>query len=147
KCTKNSFYRILNFFISEFAIPEGPEEESETLRAVGKHLCERARQTPTDFWTLVRQKMIASQELAIESARRCLHFNHETPAFWAAAVMNYMKHLEEAPRYPDFEVPVDVSEGRTVEDARTQAQRLVHRFGELLIHWPALVAAAQRLKD
>jgi len=54
--------------------------------------------------------------------------------------------LSKATSTEDYLVPRDLRHGRDAEEARRLSQELVARFGELLEAWPAIAAAARRLR-
>ena len=70
----------------------------------------------------------------------------ESPEFWANDVKRYLGLLQKALTREDYWVPLDLIDGRSVDEARELSQRLVRKFGELLYWWPHIVEAARGLR-
>jgi hypothetical protein len=75
-----------------------------------------------------------------------LHIYGAAPRFWADDVTRMIERLSKATSTEDYIVPRDLRHGHDAEEARRLSQELVAKFGELLEAWPAIVAAARRLR-
>lgn len=69
-----------------------------------------------------------------------------SPSFWADDVKRMIEAMSKASTAQDYLVPRDLRHGRDADAARRLSQELVEKLGELLEAWPALVAAARRLR-
>lgn len=115
-----------------------------SLYALGRHLVELGSLSPLDFDHEVRRlcgEMLRGSIASVEH-----HFTELGKA--AACVVDdlvaYEKNLRQAEGTADFHVPFDLPGNRTERlDAFRQH---VRRFGLLLSHWPAIVAAARELQ-
>jgi hypothetical protein len=68
------------------------------------------------------------------------------PGFWANDVRRMIELMSKASAAEDHLVPRDLRQGRDAGEARRLGQELIGKFGELLVAWPALAAAATRLR-
>jgi hypothetical protein len=69
-----------------------------------------------------------------------------SPDFWADDMRRMIALMSKASTAEDYLVPRDLRENDDAGAARQLGQELVRKFGELLEAWPALVAAATRLR-
>jgi hypothetical protein len=69
-----------------------------------------------------------------------------SPGFWAADVKEMIERTSKALSGKDYLVPRDLRLGRDAEAACQLFRELVRKFGDLLEAWPAMVAAAKRLR-
>jgi len=76
-----------------------------------------------------------------------LHTYGASPTFWADDVNRMIELMSRASSAGDHLVPRDLRQGRDAGAARLLSQELVAKFGEVLHAWPAMVAAAKRLRD
>ncbi len=122
------------------------QEPGEKLGRLGAYLQELASLKPADFEAVVRsaQQMRNLTFIALLDAR--LREHPAGPAFWAGDMRKAIDWLERSSRHADYIVPRDLGRIQSVDEARRLAQNLVARYGELLAAWPAIVAAAGRLR-
>ncbi|MBS0264928.1 MAG: hypothetical protein JSS02_23540 [Planctomycetes bacterium] len=118
----------------------------QRLQGLGEYLQEISRHPAREFGHYVRQAVQQGNRRLEAEMTECLAENEYRPEYWVNDVRHYLKLVREAQERPDYHVPVDLQRGRTAEMALELARRLVYQFGELLMAWPKLVAAAQRLK-
>jgi hypothetical protein len=69
-----------------------------------------------------------------------------SPSFWADDLRRTIELMSKASTAQDYLVPRDLRRCREAGEARRLGQELLRKFGELVEAWPALVAAAGRLK-
>jgi len=69
-----------------------------------------------------------------------------SPRFWADDVKRMIELLSKGTSAGDYVVPRDLRHEHGVEAVRRLSQELIARLGELLEGWPAIVAAARRLR-
>ena len=139
--------RLVSALLEGFAPDPLGTPESE-LRRLGAYLTEIGRMEPGAFAELA-QRRVASRAAAFagELARRLETLaDGEAVALWKADVRRYLDLLLRHAAEPDFAVPLDLLYGRSAEEARRLAQRLLLNHGLLLSHWSDLVAAARHLK-
>ncbi len=69
------------------------------------------------------------------------------PAWWAADLLRYRERLLEAMHRPDYPVALDVMAFSGPLEADAETARLLADYGLLLQAWPALTAAARRVRQ
>jgi hypothetical protein len=69
------------------------------------------------------------------------------PAFWAADIRRGLQALSRRLRTGEYTVPSDLLEGRTMVQARKLTKAITAKYGQLLVSWPAIVAAARDLRQ
>lgn len=116
------------------------------LRALGDHLVELASMRASDFRETVRDQVWKNTNSFIAMMEQRLQASDGLPRFWATDVNKFIERLSEAVRKPDYCVPLDLLHGRSHEEVRELAQRLVLNFGQLLRWWPAIVEMARELR-
>ena len=99
-----------------------------------------------DFEAYVRRQQQYRTMAFITALQSHLQTYGALPRFWADDVKKMIEVLSTATIATDAVVPSDLRHGRDVEDTRQLSQELVAEFGELLEAWPAIVAAAGRLR-
>ena len=127
--------------------PDPGSGDEVGLRALGKHLLELGALPLKDFETAVRAQTRKTSREFISGVEGRLSDCCESPAFWANDVKKYVAIMLEHMDRPDSCVPLDLLNGRSAEDARELARRLVCRFGELLCWWPNIVRIARDLRN
>ncbi len=119
---------------------------SRRLQTFGKHLMEIASMPQEDFEEFIRVQLWRMHSDTIQLMEGYLQHHRGIPAFWATDVENYLHHFHTALIKESFVVPQDLLGNRNDEEARKLSQQLVFKFGQLLYHWPELVAAARSLR-
>lgn len=76
-----------------------------------------------------------------------LHTYGGSPVYWADDVSRMIELISRASSADDHLVPRDLRQGRDAGAARALSQELIAKYGEVLVAWPALVAAAKRIRD
>jgi hypothetical protein len=69
------------------------------------------------------------------------------PAFWAVDIRRGLQALSRRLRTGEYTVPSDLLEGRTMVQARKLTKSITAKYGQLLVSWPAIVAAARDLRQ
>ncbi len=118
----------------------------EGLRALGSHLEELASMPARGFQEIVRDQVWKSTNSFIAMMANRLQASDGLPRFWANDVERYMDQLGKGIRRPDYCVPLDLLNGRSDDEARELAQRLVLKFGQLLRWWPDIAETARELR-
>ena len=119
---------------------------SRRLQTFGKHLMEIASMPQEDFEEFLKVQLWRMHTDTIQQMEGYLQHYRGEPAIWANDVENYIHHFHAALIKEDFVVPKDLLVSRNAEEARKLSQQLVFKFGQLLYHWPELVAAAKSLR-
>ncbi|MFL6194096.1 MAG: non-ribosomal peptide synthase/polyketide synthase [Thermoanaerobaculia bacterium] len=140
--------RMVSALLDGFRPDRSAAPESE-LRRLGSYLEGVAGLEPAAFDDLARRSVLARAAAFAQDLEERL----ESPADggpareqWAADVRRYLGLLRRHAAEPGFAVPLDLLYGRSADEARNLARRLLLNYGRLLSHWPDLVAAARRFK-
>ncbi|HIK28475.1 MAG: HAD-IIIC family phosphatase [Oscillatoriaceae bacterium SKW80] len=120
---------------------------AERMRALGTHLIELGSMPQADFEEFVRLQVWRAHSSFIFLMEERLKACQEFPAFWANDIKKYIDLLSKSLIRDDYLVPLDLVEGRTLDEARELAQRLVLKFGQLLYYWPDIVAVTKKLRQ
>ena len=124
----------------------GQADPAERLRTLGRHLAALGSLPLADFEEVVRLQAWRSSRAHIALAEARLRECGESPAFWAKDVRRYLDLLCPALVREDYVVPLELVQGRSVEEARRLSQRLVGQFGQLLTLWPEMLEVAGELR-
>ena len=68
------------------------------------------------------------------------------PSYWAADVRRYLDTLRDALATDAYFIPGDLPPTRSDDESLDVTRRLVRRFGDVLIWWPAMVTRARTLR-
>jgi len=116
------------------------------LVQLGKHLRSAGSLKLADFEAYVRRQQQYRTMAFITVLQSHLQTYGASPSFWADDVKRMIEVLSTATNATDYVVPIDLRHRGDIEDARRLSHELVAKFGELLEAWPAIVAAAGRLR-
>ena len=119
---------------------------ADRLRAMGRYLEEVGNLPGAEFEEFLRLQAWQTTSAYIALTEEHLQTWGEMPAFWVNDVRKYLEMLRRALMRPDYCLPLDLLDGRSVEETRLLAQRLVRRFGQLLFWWPEMTAATKNLR-
>jgi FkbH-like protein len=136
--------RILIECIRSAARDEGARSPEARMRALGAHLKGLGALPRGDFEAHVRERLSVSNQALVDRLGVGLS---SAPPWWVDDVERYLAELAKASKRDDYPVALDLSRGRTADEARTAMQELARRFGELLVSWPDLVACARELRE
>ncbi len=100
------------------------------------------RRAPREFGEYLRGFVLQHESDKIAYAELCLSDECDAPNDWRRDVEEYIEQTRRALAEPDFDIPFDMREKWSPENARALIQRLVLEYGRLLEAWPALVVAA-----
>ena len=137
---------ILTASLSGHEARTGCVTTATRLTDLGKYLRELGSLHPADFEAQVRGVQQFRNFAFITALHGQLHAYGASPSFWAEDIERMIELLSTAPSAEDYLVPRDLLHGRDACAARRLSQELVGKFGEVLEAWPALVAAATRLR-
>jgi hypothetical protein len=127
----------------------GPAKPSGKARlgALGLYLEEIGDLPAEDFREFVRKVIWIQVGNFVESLTQEMDRYGDSAPEWARDAETTVKSLLGSLAKEGFEVPMNLREGRSLEEARALSQRLVRRYGRLLRGWEGLTAAARRLKE
>jgi hypothetical protein len=138
---------VLTFCVLDGAPPSGARSMEERLTTLGRHLRTLGSRPPEEFGRMVHKYRRGRNEATVAWLSDSLALHRRQPEAWARDVDAALKRLGERDEGADSWTPSDLARGREGVEARRLALRLVGSFGRLLEAWPALVAAAGRLRD
>jgi hypothetical protein len=99
-----------------------------------------------DFRDYLRERLLCEAASFISRLESRLHtFEGRLPS-WVNDIERYIDVLRKSAMGDGFDVPMDLLYSRRLDAARSLAQRLLLRFGELLYWWPEMVDVARRLR-
>ncbi|HEY9810091.1 MAG TPA: HAD-IIIC family phosphatase [Halomicronema sp.] len=124
----------------------GEGNATERLRILGRHLCELGNLPVGDFEEFIRLQTWRSSQGFINLAEERLQSCGDAPKFWANDVRKYVDILCKSLITEEYFVPLDLLQGRNLNEARKLSQRLVGSFGQLVLWWPEIVATAKDLR-
>jgi hypothetical protein len=117
------------------------------MEAMGRALAEVGRLPRADFREFLRMQTLEHESERLDFLERQLRERPDAPSFWRDDVQALIEHTREALGFDDFDIPLDLKPGRTPDESRVLMQSLIGSFGALLQEWPAMVEAAQALRD
>lgn len=122
-----------------------PGDRAARISWLAQHLLSLGRSSQGDFDQIAREHVWRERvdRMARLETRRRRHGGQ--PRAWAAHVDAFLGATRGALDRPDFARPRDLAHAFGPEQASSMFRKLVHRYGELLSAWPALVQAATRL--
>jgi hypothetical protein len=126
--------------------PAGQLTTETRLTTLGKHLRWLGSLKLPDFEAQLRTVQQFRKFGFITALHGQLQAYGESPRFWADDVRRTIDVLSKASTADDLLVPRDLRHGRDAGAARPLSQELVGKFGEVLEAWPAMIAAAKRLR-
>jgi hypothetical protein len=127
-------------------VGSAPLTAATPLVQLGQYLQQVGSLKLSDFEAHVRSLQQYRTMAFITVLQSHLHMYGAAPRFWADDVTRMIELLSKATSTEDYIVPRDLRHGHDAEEARRLSQELVAKFGELLEAWPAIVAAARRLR-
>jgi hypothetical protein len=117
------------------------------LADLGDHLRWLGSLDYPDFETRVRTQQQFRNFAFLTALHGQLHTYRASPTYWADDVRRMIDLISRASSAEDHLIPRDLRQGRDAGAARLLSQDLVAKYGELLLAWPVMVAAAKRLRD
>jgi hypothetical protein len=122
------------------------KDGEEKLRSLGKHLMELGSMPFADFEEFVRTQAWNTNSQFISLMEDRLRLHRESPDYWSNDVKKYISILRQSMTRRDYWVPLDLIEGRSIDEVRELTQRLVFNFGQLLYWWPEIIEVARDLR-
>jgi hypothetical protein len=120
--------------------------DATRLRRLGQYLQTLGSLTLPDFEAHVRSLLRYRTYAFVTLLQSHLQTYGASPRFWADDVKQVIDVMLKSMTTEDYVVPRDLCDVHDVERARRLSQQFIAKFGELLAAWPAIVAAAKRLR-
>jgi hypothetical protein len=125
----------------------GDATAATRLADLGEHLRWLGSLDYPDVETRLRTQQQFRNFAFLTALRGQLHTYRASPTYWADDVSRMIDLISRASSADDHLIPRDLRQGRDAGAARLLSQDLVAKYGEILFAWPAMVAAAKRLRD
>ncbi len=138
------FAHLLRRVIRDFD-PAPHATASERMRSLGRALRELAAQPLRDFVEVLRGKILEHESEKLGWLDGQLQLD-EAPDFWRRDVEQFLENARASLTAPDFDIPLDLKNGRSAEESRAFMRQLFARYGALLEEWPAIVEATRELR-
>ena len=100
-----------------------------------------------EFLRFVQQRSWMRVQTQVQKVEQLLKTYWRKPEYWAVDCEQYVKDLLELAVKPEYGVPADLRLRKTTEETLALTQRLVRKYGELLIAWPDMLEAAKHLRQ
>jgi hypothetical protein len=118
-----------------------------TVADLGEHLRWLGSLNYPEFEARIRAQQQIRNFTFLMALHAQLHTYGPSPTYWADDVGRMIELISRASSAEDHLVPRDLRHGRDTGAARLLSQELVAKYGEVLVAWPAMVAAAKRIRD
>lgn len=129
------------------SFPMGPvTESSRRISMLGCYMVDVSAVDTTTFRRFLCQQALVSAAALSFEIHRLLKDYERQPSYWSADCDRYIEDLEAMVGHPDVGIPGDLSATRSATEAVMLVQKLVRKFGELLIAWSSMVEAAKYLR-
>ncbi len=131
------------------ALCEFPHEEGAAagrLRALGGHLARLADLPGRALGELLTERLRSvNRRFERELAERAAQDSRATSQY-AADIGRFFERVRSSEGRRDYWIPLDLRSADGPPGAEMRTRDIVRRFGELLVHWPAIVEAARGLR-
>ena len=117
------------------------------LADLGEHLRWLGSLDYPDFEARLRPQQQIRNFTFLMALHAQIHTYGPSPAYWADDVSRMIELVSRASSANDHLVPRDLRQGRDAGAARMLSHELVAKYGEVLVAWPATIAAAKRIRD
>lgn len=140
------FAHLMRRFILLQHPPPGASAKTR-MQMIGRALAELGALPAADFRDFLRMQTLEHESMRLDFLERQLRENADAPDFWRDDVQSLIEHTRDSLGYDDFEIPFDLKGTRTPDENRALMRTLTGGFGALLQEWPAIVEAAQALRE
>ena len=121
-------------------------DPSARMAALGEHLRALGSLEKQDFLTFIRPWVWRTKGSFIAGLEEDLAAHANQPVYWAGDVRRFLESLREAMATDTYFVPEDLPSDRSDEERADLTRRLIRRFGDLLVWWPAIFERARVLQ-
>jgi hypothetical protein len=133
---------VMRAVIGSFERGDGGEK----IQQMGEYLVSVASQPGKDFQRMVYDELRREGHSLISHLEQRLEAANDSPTFWANDIKRCINNLRQSISRLEAAIPLNLLNGRSMDEAREMAQRLVLKFGQLLRWWPDMIEAARKLK-
>ena len=117
------------------------------LGAMGRHLTVLAQEPVCEFTRVIRRLFLARTTALLASLESVLRPPRSSTTSRTEQVRRHMDALRNAILREDAAVPREFCALSRVEEAWDEARRTIHKYGQLLEAWPAIVECAGTLRE
>ena len=139
--------KIILECIRSFSDRSARIDERKMMRALGKHMIQIGSLPFPEFEEFIMALLKHSWNSCITLMEDELNTHGGSPEYWANDVRKYIDIVRREFKRKDYCIPLDLIEGRNLNEIRDLSQQLVLHFGQLLYSWPEIIETAQRLRD
>jgi hypothetical protein len=137
---------ILRFLIEHYGKSIIASSPIQRMYSLGHRLIECGKLTCGEFEIQLKFLMMAQINLINESIYALLRKYDYKPDYWVDDIENYLENLHEAVMDGSIILPRDMRHLGSKKEILTALQTHIYKYGQLLIHWPAIVEAAREIK-
>lgn len=135
---------ILSGLIEIFKINSAHLPAEDNLKGLGRLFLDLGKLPVQDFIDFAKVHFWKGVSRQIRSIEQLLSTASHSPEFWSADVMKYIDILcTEVLQVP---LPEDLKERGDREQVQKMVQRLIFKFGELLMTWPDIIRTTKDLR-
>lgn len=136
---------LLDPLILSFQSWPRDSDSARNTSTLGNFLMDLSSLTPIDLEDFVRTTYYGIIRTRVQVAEHRLEENKGAPEYWVNDMKRNISTSLEAVTKKDYLIPCDLA--GSIDERWALFQELVHRFGELLVHWPAIIEAARDLRS
>jgi len=136
---------VLIYLVANFEFSAMNTNPSERMKALGEYLMDLGKIPLEDFEMLFLAKTWKAKSEYLHHLESVLKFYRESPDFWAVDVRKQLLSLREGLAQKDFSIPRGLKKNTSDDELRKLNQRMISRFGKLLIYWPEMFQTAREL--
>ncbi len=121
-------------------------DPTDRLRELGHYLVNLGRLPAPEFDAFVRHLLWQQRANDLQYCESLIAHYGGRPSQWASDLETAVERIQESLAQPDFLYPRDLRGVDNVDPA-TIARELVRHYGDLLVAWPGIEAAARALRN
>jgi hypothetical protein len=118
-------------------------DPAKNLFVVGSYLTDLGNLPLSQFKSKVRELCWQHIRNQMSFLHRCLDERFDAPGYWQTDVRQVLSNFKELMKQEDLCIPCDLP--GSASERLELFQELVGKFGQVLIHWPAMWEAAVNL--
>lgn len=133
---------LLVILVRHLAPAQTPGIPEQRLRLLGSGLVELGSLKPADFQGILRALWAAELSRHVLELEQLLDSTNGEPEYWAADAEDWLSRARLSVSGEGAFVPADLAARSEPVDALSLARRLIRSYGDLMLAWPLLRAAA-----
>ncbi len=137
---------IIILLVQSFEAGPGIRDPEAKIEELGRYLVELGSMRSSEFEEFIKIKWLAQLSQYIDYLEGTLAIYNYAPDYWAEDVAAHIETVRAQSISDALIMPSDLLEGRSEEESKKLFQKLVYKFGELLIWWPEIVRLAKMLR-